>query len=137
MSKESILVSAAAMLDARGRVLVQKRPPQSAMAGLWEFPGGKIEAGETPEGALVRELHEELGIIVEPQALIPVAFASAPLGAHHLILLLYLLRSWQGVPVAQQASAVQWLYPTQLETLAMPPADQPLVAQIMQLLSGT
>jgi len=127
-------VVAAALVDADGRVLVQQRPPGRAMAGLWEFPGGKIEAGETPEAALIRELHEELGIEVAQACLAPAAFASEPLGDRHLLLLLYACRKWGGVPEARHATALRWAYPHQLYALEMPPADRPLIGLLDTLL---
>jgi 8-oxo-dGTP diphosphatase len=120
-------VVAAALIDAEGRVLVQQRPPGKMMAGLWEFPGGKLEAGETPEAALVRELREELGIVVAATSLVPAAFASEPLAGRHLLLLLYLCRDWTGEPKALDAVALQWVDIAGLRTLAMPPADRPLI----------
>jgi 8-oxo-dGTP diphosphatase len=127
-------VVAAALIDRQGRVLVQQRPAGKHMAGLWEFPGGKVEPGETPEAALVRELHEELGIAIEEAALVPLTFASAPLGERHLLLLLYLCRDWQGEPQALDAVALQWVRPADMRALAMPPADQPFIA-ILEALS--
>lgn len=120
-------VAAAALIDADGRVLVQQRPPDKPMAGLWEFPGGKIESGETPEGALVRELAEELGIGVEAACLAPAAFASEPLGAKHLLLLLYVCRKWSGTAAPHHAAALKWVRPVELHRLEMPPADKPLI----------
>jgi 8-oxo-dGTP diphosphatase len=120
-------VVAAALADEDGRVLLQQRAPGRAMAGLWEFPGGKVDAGELPEGALVRELREELGIEVAPADLVPACFASAPLGDRHMILLLYLCRRWQGVPRPLDATALRWELPPAMRALAMPPADEPLV----------
>ncbi len=128
-----LMVVAAALVDADGRVLVQQRPPGTSMAGLWEFPGGKIEPGETPEAALVRELHEELGIVVDHTCLAPAAFASEALGDRHLLLLLYALRKWTGIPEARHATALRWLRPVQLHTLAMPPADRPLIGLLEAL----
>ncbi|WP_425475283.1 (deoxy)nucleoside triphosphate pyrophosphohydrolase [Sphingomonas silueang] len=128
-----LFVTAAALIDRDGRVLVQQRPPGTAMAGLWEFPGGKVEPGETPEGALVRELHEELGIVVDHSCLAPAAFASEPLGARHLVLLLYALRKWQGMAEARHATALQWVRPVELHALAMPPADRPLIGLLEAL----
>ena len=123
-------VAAAAMVDGAGRVLLQRRPPGGGMAGLWEFPGGKLEPGETPEAALVRELHEELGIRVDANALQPLHFASAPIGERHLLLLLYTCRAWTGTPRALHASALVWCKPDALEMYDMPPADIPLVAAL-------
>ncbi|MGN7160273.1 (deoxy)nucleoside triphosphate pyrophosphohydrolase [Sphingomonas sp. SAFR-052] len=133
-TSDFLMVTAAAMIDGDGRVLVQQRPPGTAMAGLWEFPGGKIEPGETPEAALVRELDEELGIVVDHSCLAPAAFASEALGERHLLLLLYALRKWQGIPVARHATALQWLRPVQLHALAMPPADRPLIGLLEALI---
>jgi 8-oxo-dGTP diphosphatase len=132
-SVEILWVVAAALVDADGRVLVQQRPPGKPMAGLWEFPGGKVEPGETPEAALARELTEELGIGVETACLAPATFASEALGARHLVLLLYALRKWQGVPEARHASALKWVRPLELHGLAMPPADKPLIGLLEAL----
>ncbi|MGL4313955.1 MAG: (deoxy)nucleoside triphosphate pyrophosphohydrolase [Sphingomonas sp.] len=126
-------VVAAALIDADGRVLVQRRPAGKAMAGLWEFPGGKIEPGETPEAALIRELEEELGITVPAACLAPATFASAPLNDRHLVLLLFVARKWQGVPTALDADALKWVYPAELHQLAMPPADKPLIGLLEAL----
>jgi 8-oxo-dGTP diphosphatase len=128
-----LLVTAAALVDGDGRVLVQQRPEGTAMAGLWEFPGGKIEPGESPEAALVRELREELGIDVETACLAPAVFASEPLGGRHLLLLLYVCRKWGGSPAALQASALRWARPVELHRLDMPPADKPLIALLEAL----
>lgn len=129
-----VTVVAAALVDADGRVLVQRRPPGKPMADLWEFPGGKVEPGELPEPALCRELNEELGIAVDPVALFPATFASAPLGERHLLLLLYTLRTWGGEPQARHATALQWVHPPALRALAMPPADIPLIGMLEALL---
>ncbi len=127
-------VVAAALVDADGRVLLQQRPLGLPMAGLWEFPGGKIEAGETPETALIRELGEELGIDVSPACLAPATFASAPLGERHLLLLLFACRKWQGHPRPLHASALRWVRPVEMHALPMPPADKPLIGLIEALL---
>lgn len=129
-----LLVVAAALVDEAGRVLVQQRPPGKPMAGLWEFPGGKVEPDEVPEAALARELTEELGIHVAIDAMAPIAFASEGLGQRHLLLLLYVARQWEGVPEARHASALQWVSPAEMRALAMPPADVPLVDALERLL---
>lgn len=127
-------VVAAALVDADGRILLQQRPPGGTLAGLWEFPGGKIEPGETPERALVRELEEELGIATHTACLAPAAFASEPLGDRHLLMLLYVCRKWTGVPEARHATALKWVRPAQMYALPMPPADLPLIGLLDILL---
>ena len=129
-------VVAAALVDAEGGVLLQQRAPGRQMAGLWEFPGGKVEAGELPEAALARELGEELGIVVATEDLMPACFASAPLGARHMILLLYLCRRWHGEPRPLDAAALRWEKPAGMRGLAMPPADGPLVDLLEALLES-
>ncbi|MBJ7444096.1 MAG: (deoxy)nucleoside triphosphate pyrophosphohydrolase [Sphingobium sp.] len=129
-----LLVVAAALIDADGRVLVQQRPPGGSMAGLWEFPGGKLEPGETPEAALIRELEEELGIRTHASCLAPATFASEALGDRHLLLLLYVCRKWEGVAQARHATALQWVRPAQMYGLDMPPADLPLIGILEALL---
>ena len=129
-----LLVVAAALVDADGRVLLQQRPPGKAMAGLWEFPGGKVEADETPEAALIRELEEELGIRTHASCLAPASFASESLGDRHLLLLLYVCRKWQGLPEARHATALQWARPAQMYALPMPPADLPLIGLLDSLI---
>ena len=123
----TLLVVAAALVRDDGEILVQQRSAHRSMPGLWEFPGGKVEPTETPEAALRRELAEELGIGVAETALVPAAFASEPLGDRHLLLLLYLCRSWTGTPRALDAAALAWRTPAQMRELSMPPADVPLV----------
>ena len=129
-----LLVSAAGLIDADGRVLVQQRPTGKPMAGLWEFPGGKVEEGETPEAALVRELREELGIETQTACLAPAAFASEALGERHLLLLLYVCRRWSGVPAALEGGTLRWVRPIELHALPMPPADRPLIGLLEALL---
>ena len=123
-----LFVVAVALLDVQGRVLVQQRPAGGSMGGLWEFPGGKVESGETPAAALVRELREELGIGVN--AFEPLTFVEAAIDGRHLLMLLYLCRSWEGTPALLHASALQWTLPEDLYALPMPPADLPLIASI-------
>ena len=127
-------VVAAALADDAGRVLLQQRASGRAMAGLWEFPGGKVEPGETPEAALVRELHEELGIEVDAEVLAPACFASAPVGETHMVLLLYICRAWRGTPAPLDAAALRWAATGEMRSLAMPPADEPLIGLLEALL---
>ena len=129
-----IIVSAVALIDRDGRVLVQQRPPGKAMAGLWEFPGGKVEPGERPEEALARELAEELGIDTDEACLAPAAFASHPLGDNQLLLLLFACRKWRGTPHPLEASALKWARVVELHALEMPPADRPLIGLLEALL---
>jgi 8-oxo-dGTP diphosphatase len=125
---------AAALADGEGRVLLQRRAPGRAMAGLWEFPGGKVEPDERPEAALVRELEEELGIKVEIGALSPAAFASADNAGRHMLLLLYLCREWRGEPRALDAAELAWVLPADMAALPMPPADEPLIPLLERLI---
>jgi 8-oxo-dGTP diphosphatase len=128
---ELVFVTAAALITHDGQILLQKRPEGGSMAGLWEFPGGKVEAGETPEAALVRELAEELGITLAEEGLKPLTFASAPLGNRRLLLLLYVCRQWQGEPKPLHATQLQWVKPEAMAALPMPPADVPLVDSLI------
>ena len=132
----TLVVVAAALIDADRRVLLQKRAPGRAMAGLWEFPGGKVEEGELPEAALARELAEELGIAVDAAALTPACFASAPNGSAHMLLLLYMCRKWSGEPKALDASAIRWSSIADMRGLPMPPADEPLIDLLEALLGA-
>jgi 8-oxo-dGTP diphosphatase len=129
-----MVVAAAALLAADGRILLQQRAPDRHMAGLWEFPGGKVETDETPEAALVRELREELGIMIDAGALTPIAFASHRNGERHMILLLYLCRNWVGEPQPLDASALAWVHLAQMRSLPMPPADEPLIDRLEAVL---
>ena len=132
------LVVAAALIDPDGRVLIAERPPGKAMAGLWEFPGGKIERAETPETALIRELDEELGITVKPACLAPFTFASHGYQQFHLLMPLYLCRRWEGTPKPREHSAIKWVRPRDLianpDMFPMPPADLPLLPMLRDLL---
>jgi 8-oxo-dGTP diphosphatase len=130
-----LIVVAAALIDAQARVLLQRRPPGRAMAGLWEFPGGKLEPGETPEEAVVRELREELGIVVPAGAMRPCSFATGQVRDRPLLLLLYLVREWAGEPQALEATALRWETPAGMRSLAMPPADGPLVGALTEALT--
>jgi len=123
-----VLVAACALVDVDGRVLIGKRPAGKALAGLWEFPGGKVEAGETPEACLIRELHEELGITVANACLAPFVFASHAYEAMHLLMPLYLCRRWEGFVTAREHEALVWVKPEKMSEYPMPPADEPLVA---------
>jgi 8-oxo-dGTP diphosphatase len=129
-----VLVAAAALVDGEGRVLVAQRPAGKSMAGLWEFPGGKVEAGETPEAALIRELREELSIAVAAAALAPLTFASHAYAEFHLLMPLYVCRRWQGEVRPRVHAAVQWLRPAELTRLPMPPADVPLIGALERLI---
>jgi 8-oxo-dGTP diphosphatase len=129
-----MLVAAVALVDADRRVLIAQRPQGKALAGLWEFPGGKLEAGETPEQALIRELEEELGISTKSACLAPVSFASYSYESFHLLMPLYVCRKWQGTPVAREHAALKWVRPQALRDYPMPPADEPLVAALCDLL---
>lgn len=129
-----VFVVAAALIDADGRVLLARRPPGKAMAGLWEFPGGKVAPGETPEAALVRELKEELGIDTRTSCLAPIAFASHAYPDFHLLMPLYALRQWQGHPQALWHDALAWAPRARLRDYAMPPADIPLLPQLEEWL---
>lgn len=125
-----VYVVAAALIDADGRVLVAQRPAGKSLAGLWEFPGGKIETGETPDMALVRELAEELGIAVAVDAIQPLTFVSHAYADFHLLMLLYVCRQWHGVPNGLQGQPLRWGTPADLAALPMPPADIPLLAAL-------
>ena len=129
-----ILVVAVALVDVDGRVLVGQRPEGKALAGLWEFPGGKIEPGERPEVALIRELREELGIAVEEACLAPLTFASHAYADTHLLMPLYICRRWEGIAQPQEGQALRWLHPAELRHIAMPPADAPLIPALLDLL---
>jgi 8-oxo-dGTP diphosphatase len=129
-----ILVVAVALVDADGRVLLAQRPPGKAMAGLWEFPGGKVHEGEAPEAALIRELKEELGIDVAEVCLAPLTFASHRYERFHLLMPLYVCRRWSGTLTPREGQTLAWVRPLKLDQYAMPPADKPLVAMLQDLL---
>jgi 8-oxo-dGTP diphosphatase len=122
-----LLVSAVALVDADGRVLLTERPAGKPLAGLWEFPGGKVETGESPEAALIRELHEELGIDTWTSCLAPLTFASHPYEKFHLLMPLFVCRRWQGVARAREGQRLAWVRPSAMRDYPMPPADLPLV----------
>jgi 8-oxo-dGTP diphosphatase len=129
-----VLVAAVALIDADGRVLLAQRPEGKAMAGLWEFPGGKVDLGETPEAALIRELAEELGIDVAASCLAPFTFASHAYPDFHLLMPLYVCRKWSGIPMPREGQRLRWVRAAQLADYPMPPADTPLVAMLRDLL---
>ena len=129
-----VLVAAVALVDPDGRVLLAQRPPGKSMAGLWEFPGGKVNAGETPEVALIRELAEELGIDVTASCLAPLTFASHSYPDFHLLMPLYVCRKWSGIPTAREGQRLTWVRPARLGDYPMPPADAPLIALLRDLL---
>jgi 8-oxo-dGTP diphosphatase len=133
-SKNVVLVAACALIDADGRVLIAQRPPGRSMAGLWEFPGGKVDLGETPEACLIRELHEELGIVVNESCLAPLTFASHNYPDFHLLMPLYVCRRWEGTVRAQEGQELAWVRPNQMKQFPMPPADIPLIPHLTALL---
>ncbi|RLK03702.1 (deoxy)nucleoside triphosphate pyrophosphohydrolase [Ruegeria conchae] len=124
---KTILVSAVALIDIEGRVLLAQRPEGKSMAGLWEFPGGKIEPGETPEAALIRELHEELGIDTWASCLAPLTFASHSYDDFHLLMPLFACRKWEGIPQSKERQALKWVRANDLRNYSMPAADVPLI----------
>ncbi len=129
-----VLVSAVALVDRDGRVLIARLPEGKPMAGLWEFPGGKVDANETPEAALIRELHEELGIQVPERCLAPLTFASHAYEDFHLLMPLYVCRNWDGAVTAREGQELKWVRPMRLADYDMPPADKPLVAMVRDML---
>ena len=129
-----VLVAACALVDADGRVLLAQRPQGKPMAGLWEFPGGKVETGERPEETLIRELEEELGIVVREPCLAPLTFASHAYPDFHLLMPLYVCRRWEGTVTPREGQALAWVRPNRLRDYEMPPADVPLVSHLMALL---
>jgi len=129
-----LLVVACALIDADNRVLIAQRPQGKAMAGLWEFPGGKMEPGERPEETLIRELQEELGITVKEPCLAPLTFASFGYDDFHLMMPLWVCRRWEGTVVAREHAALAWVRPNRLRDYPMPPADEPLIPPLIDLL---
>ena len=131
---ELLIVAACALIDADGRVLIAKRPQGKPMAGLWEFPGGKVEPGETPEQAVIRELAEELSLTVTEPCLAPLTFASHDYGEFHILLPLFVCRRWEGFPRARESQEIKWVRPNRLREFPMPPADEPLISHLVDLL---
>jgi 8-oxo-dGTP diphosphatase len=129
-----VLVAACALVDADGRVLIAERPAGRTMAGLWEFPGGKVEPGERPEVTLIRELKEELGIVVSEPCLAPLTFASHAYPDFHLLMPLYVCRRWEGTVAPQEGQRLAWVKPNRLRDYEMPPADVPLISHLTTLL---
>ena len=134
MRVKLVLVAACALVDTDGRVLLAERPAGKTMAGLWEFPGGKVEAGERLEDTLIRELKEELGIVVSEPCLAPLTFASYSYPDFHLLMPLYVCRRWEGTVAAREGQRLAWVRPNRLRDYKMPPADEPLVAHLTTLL---
>jgi 8-oxo-dGTP diphosphatase len=134
VSLKVVLVAACALIDADGRVLLAQRPAGKSMAGLWEFPGGKVEPGERPEQSLIRELEEELGISVKEDCLAPLSFASHGYPDFHLLMPLYVCRRWNGIVAPREGQQLTWVRPNRLRDYRMPPADEPLVSHLMGLL---
>jgi 8-oxo-dGTP diphosphatase len=134
-SKPVVLVSAVALIDPDGRILLQQRPDHKHMGGMWEFPGGKVEEGETPEAALIREIREELGIDISSTCLAPFTFASHAYDDFHLLMPLYICHRWNGFVAPQEGQQTTWARPNQMKKYPMPPADVPLVAMLRDLLA--
>jgi 8-oxo-dGTP diphosphatase len=134
VSAKVVLVAACAMIDADGRVLLAERPEGKTMAGLWEFPGGKVEPGERPEQTLIRELNEELDVVVNESCLAPLTFASHAYPDFHLLMPLYVCRRWEGIVRAREGQRLVWVRPNRLKDYKMPPADEPLIAHLTTLL---
>lgn len=133
MSRKILLVAACALIDADGRILLAQRPEGKSLAGLWEFPGGKVEPGETPEETLIRELDEELGIQTKEACLAPLTFASHTYETFHLLMPLFVCRRFEGIPHGREGQAIKWVKPNALRDYPMPPADEPLIPIIQDL----
>jgi 8-oxo-dGTP diphosphatase len=129
-----VLVAACALIDPQGRVLIAERPPGKSMAGLWEFPGGKVEPGERPEDAVIREMREELGVTIEESALSPLVFASHTYPDFHLLMPVFLCRRWEGMVSPTEGQKITWASPDELERFPMPPADAPLLPLLRRML---
>jgi 8-oxo-dGTP diphosphatase len=136
LSVSLLIVVACALVDADGRVLLAQRPEGKSMAGLWEFPGGKLEQGERPEPALIRELHEELGITVKEDCLAPLTFASHAYEDFHLMMPLYVCRRWDGLVQAKEGQSLTWVRPRQMRSYPMPPADLPLISFLEDMIGS-
>lgn len=132
--KKIVLVAACALIDTDGRILLAQRPEGKNLAGLWEFPGGKVESGETPEDALIRELQEEIGITTKHACLAPLTFASYAYEKFHLLMPLYVCRRYEGIARSMEGQALKWVRPQDLRNYPMPPADEPLIPFLMDLL---
>lgn len=132
--KKIVLVAACALIDQDGRILLAQRPEGKNLAGLWEFPGGKVEAGETPEECLIRELNEELGITTKVACLAPLTFASHTYDTFHLLMPLYVCRRYEGIPQGEEGQNIKWVKPKDLREYPMPPADEPLIPYLQDLL---
>jgi 8-oxo-dGTP diphosphatase len=131
---QTVLVAACALVDPDGRVLIAERPSGKSMAGLWEFPGGKVEPGERPEDTVIRELHEELSITIREACLAPLTFASHAYPEFHLLMPLYICRRWEGIVQPREGQRVKWVKPRDLNSFPMPPADLPLIPMLRDLL---
>lgn len=134
MAAKIVLVAACALIDSDNRILLARRPAGKPMEGLWEFPGGKVEVGETPEATLIRELREELGIIVRADCLAPLTFASHDYETFHLLMPLYVCRRWEGTVAALEKQELAWVRPQKLRDYPMPPADLPLIPALIELM---
>jgi len=132
--KPLLLVSACALVDADGRVLLSQRPPGKSLAGLWEFPGGKVEPGETPEQTLIRELREEIGVETQTACLAPLTFASHTYETFHLLMPLFVCRRFSGIPTPNEGQTLKWVRPNRMRDYPMPPADEPLIPFLIDLL---